>query len=217
MNQRVTALGRRYARLATRAAVAYPRLWHLFRPLLRWNFDALAPEWDGFRGPEAPLPILAALDRLDENPRAILDVGTGTGFVAGLAGERFPDAEVVGVDLSPRMIDVARGSHPGVRFEVADASKLPFGDGTFDLVLLLNMIPFAEELARVTRAGGRLVVAFSRGSDTPIWAPAETIRAQLAGVGFEDLEELAAGVGTALLARRRRSTVPAPRRPTRSR
>jgi SAM-dependent methyltransferase len=170
---------------------------------MRRSFDSLAPEWDGIRGPEAQLPVLAALDRLEEMPCAVLDVGAGTGFVAGLAAERFPEAEVVGVDLSPRMIDVARRSHPGVRFEVADASRLPFGDGTFDLVLLLNMIPFAEELARVTRAGGRLVVAFSRGPETPIWAPPETVRAQLAAAGFEDVEELAAGVGTALLARRR--------------
>jgi ubiquinone/menaquinone biosynthesis C-methylase UbiE len=130
-------------------------------------------------------------------------VGSGTGFVAGLAAERFPDAEVVGIDLSPRMIELARRSHPGARFEVADASKLPFGDAAFDLVLLLNMIPFADELARVTRAGGRLVVAFSRGPDTPIWAPPATIGAQLAEAGFDDVEELAAGAGTALLARRR--------------
>ena len=203
MNQRVAALGRRYARVATRAAVAYPRLWRLFRPFMRRTFDSLAPEWDGIRGPEAQLPVLAAFERLEETPGTVLDVGTGTGFVAGLAAKRFPAAEVVGVDLAPRMIDVARRSHPSVRFEVADASRLPFGAGTFDLVLLLNMIPFADELARVTRPGGRLVVAFSRGPETPIWAPAETIRAQLADAGFEDLEELTAGVGTALLAHRR--------------
>jgi ubiquinone/menaquinone biosynthesis C-methylase UbiE len=203
VNDRVTALGRRYARVATRAAVAYPRLWWLFRPLMRWNFDSLASKWDEIRGPEAALPVLAALDRLDETPRTVLDVGTGTGFVAGLAAERFPEAEVVGVDLSPRMVELARRSHPGVRFEVADASRLPFRDGSFGLVLLLNMIPFADELARVTRAGGRLAIAFSHGPETPIWAPPETIRAQLAAAGFDDVDELAAGTGTALLARRR--------------
>jgi len=195
-------LGRRYARVATGVAVSHPRLWRLFRPLMRRNFDRLASEWDKIRGADAALPMLAALDRVDEAPRAVLDVGTGTGFVAGIAADRFPGAEIVGVDLAPRMIEQARRQHPGLRFEVADAARLPFADGAFDLILLLNAVPFAGELARVSAPGGRLVVAFSHGPDTPIWVPPETLRAQLAEAGFGDLEELSAGTGTALLARR---------------
>jgi len=202
VNERVRELGRRYARVATRVAVSHPRLWRLFRPLMRRTFDRLAPEWDGIRGPTAAVPMLAALDRIDETPRVVLDVGTGTGVVAGLAAERFPEADVVGIDLAPRMIEQARRQHPGLRFEVGDASRLTFADGAFDLILLLNAVPFAGELARVAAPGGRLVIAFSHGPDTPIWAPPETLRARLGEVGFVDLEELSAGAGTALLARR---------------
>jgi ubiquinone/menaquinone biosynthesis C-methylase UbiE len=203
VNQRVTALGRRYARLATRAAVAHPRLWRLFRPLLRWNFDVLAPQWDSIRRDDTTAAVDLAFERIDP-PRRVLDVGTGTGLVAALAAERFPEAEVVGVDLSPRMIEVARRNHGSerIRFEVADASALPFTDGAFDLAVLLNMIPFADELARVLEPRGRLAILFSRGPETPIWVPPKTLRPQLERAGFVDVEEHRVDSAVVLLALR---------------
>ena len=203
MNQRVSALGRRYARLATRAAVAHPRLWRLFRPLLRWNFDALAPQWDSIRRDDTTAAVDLAFERIDP-PRCVLDVGTGTGLVAALAAERFPDAEVVGVDLSPRMIEVAQRNHGSerIRFEVADASALPFTDGAFDLAVLLNMIPFAGELARVLEPQGKLAILFSRGPETPIWVPPKTLRPQLEQAGFVDVEEHRVDSAVVLLALR---------------
>ena len=155
MNGRREELGRRFARLVTRIVVARPGLWRVFRRPLRAEFERLAPVWDGIVEPERLAPLAAALDRLEADPASVLDLGTGTGKAARLAAERFPDAEVVGVDLAPRMIEQARALLPPeldgrVRFDVADASKLPFQDGAFDLVVLLNMIPFFDELARVT-------------------------------------------------------------------
>jgi SAM-dependent methyltransferase len=89
-----------------------------------------------------------------------------------------------------------------VRFEVGDASALPFADAAFDLVVLLNMIPFFAELARLTAPGGTVVVAHVSGPSTPIWTPPEALRSHLAQLGFGDFEELAAGSGTAFLARK---------------
>lgn len=153
-------------------------------------------------------PLKAALDRLPAPPRRVLDLGTGTGKAARAIAERFPDAQVFGVDLSPAMIEEARRLLPTnlaerVRFSVADATALPFVNGEFDLVVLLNMIPFFDELARVTAPGGRLLFAFSSGAGTPIYVPPETLRERLAPLGFTDFEELAAGEGTAFLAVRR--------------
>jgi ubiquinone/menaquinone biosynthesis C-methylase UbiE len=90
-----------------------------------------------------------------------------------------------------------------VSFEVGDASALRFEDAAFDLVVLLNMIPFFGEIARVLAPGGTLAVASTNGPATPIWTPPEALRAGLAPVGFDDFEELETGAGTALLARRR--------------
>ena len=208
MNEWLERAGRRFARLTTRAVVAHPRLWRLLRSLTRLQFDRLAPVWDRRRGPESLPPLEAALERV-EAPRRVLDLGTGTGLGARAIAKRFPDADVVGVDLSPGMVEEARRLlEPElagrVRYEAADASRLRFEDGRFDLVVLLNMIPFFEELARITAPGGTLVLAYSSGPETPIYTPPETLRRRLEPLGFGRFEEIAAGEGTALLARRTR-------------
>ena len=207
MNERLEDLGRRFARLATRAVVARPGLWRVFRGPLRMQFDRLAPIWDSRRGPEALAPLRAALERLERAPGRALDLGTGTGKGARFVAHRFAEADVTGVDLSPAMVAEARRLLPPelagrVRFEVADASALPYGDGAFDLVILLNMIPFFPELARVTAPGGTLVVASFAGPATPIYTPWETLRRELGRVGFDSFEELTLGEGDAFLARR---------------
>jgi SAM-dependent methyltransferase len=207
VNELVVAAGKRFARLATRAVVRRPGLWRVFRGPLRAQFDALAPGWQGVQGSAVSAPLAAVLDRLEAPPRRILDLGTGTGNGAQLAAGRFPEAEVTGADLSAGMVAEAERRLPAelagrVRFQVADASALPFPDAAFDLVLLLNMIPFFGELARVTAPGGAVAVVHSGGPATPIWTPPETLREKLAAHGFAGFEELAAGSGTALLARK---------------
>jgi ubiquinone/menaquinone biosynthesis C-methylase UbiE len=125
--------------------------------------------------------------------------------VARLAAERWAEVEVTGVDVSPGMITVARQatSSDRVRFEVGDASALPFPDGAFELVTLNNMIPFFDELARVTAQGGTLVLSFSRGDETPIYVPSERLRHELARRGFAEFAEFSAEPATALRAERR--------------
>jgi SAM-dependent methyltransferase len=207
MRARLEAAGRRFARLTTRAVVARPALWRIFRSPMRRQFDSLASSWEGRIGPEGLVPLGAALDRLEEAPAEVLDIGTGTGKAARVVAKRFPGAEVVGVDLAPEMIGEAKRLLPAeladrVTFQVADGSQLPFPDGAFDLVVLQNMIPFFAELGRIVRRGGHVIFAFSRGSETPIWVPPEKLRARLGEVGFSSVEELAAGEGVAVLAAR---------------
>jgi len=204
MRPRLIGLGKRYARFATRVAVSHPRLWWLVRAPLRWNFDYIAPMWDACRAGTDLGPLDAAVSASGVEPRRILDLGTGTGVAARHLAERFPQAEVVGADLSEGMLDEARRltASPHVRYELADAASLPFGDGEFDLVVLVNMIPFARELARVTSAGGAVAIVFSGGAETPIYAPPEQLRRALTGAGFASVEELDTGAQTTLLARR---------------
>ena len=196
----------RFARLATEVVVRRPTLWRLFRAPLTWMFDAIAADWDATRvTPQHLVPLEAALDTIREPPARVLDLGTGTGAAARAIARRWPEAEVVGVDLSTAMIDEARARADSdrQRYEVADAAALPFEDGAFDLVTLLNMIPFFDELARVVRPGGRVAIAFSRGPQTPIYVPSARLRDELARRGFGDLTELSAGAGQSLLAVRR--------------
>ena len=169
----------------------------------------MAAGWEERIGPEGLIPLGAALERVSARPHRALDLGTGTGKAARVVARVFPETEVVGVDLAPAMVEQAARLLPPeladrVRFAVADGAALPFEDGAFDLVILQNMIPFFEELARVTAPGGTAIFASSRGPETPIYVPPETLRARLAPLGFGNFEDLTAGGGTALLAVRKK-------------
>jgi ubiquinone/menaquinone biosynthesis C-methylase UbiE len=196
----------RFARLVTDAVVRRPWLWRLLRRPLRAMFDGLAPTWETRIGPHHLWALDLALADVPP-PRRILDLGTGTGVVAFALAERYPDAHVVGIDLSPGMIEEARGKVPPelagrVAFEVGDAAALDRTDGEFDLVVLSNMIPFFDELARVVAPGGTVVFSFSKGAGTPIYVSPERLREELAGRGFAEFAEFSAEPATALRARR---------------
>jgi SAM-dependent methyltransferase len=195
-------LGQRFARLATDAVVRRPALWPVFRPLVRRQFNRLAPVWAERRSQDASASFLAALDRVDIPVRRALDVGTGTGLGALEIAKRHPGAEIVGVDVSPAMLEKARRLAPGIEFVEGDASALPFDDGEFDLVAHVNMIPFLDETARVLRPGGWTVYAFSAGPQTPIYVAPDRMRRELERRGFTDFAEITAGPGNAVLARR---------------
>jgi len=143
----------------------------------------------------------AALARIGDPVERALDVGTGTGAGARALHQRFPSAEVVGVDLASGMLDEARRLVPDVEFVEGDASKLPFGDASFDVVAHNNMIPFLNEVRRVLRPGGWTLFAFSSGPETPIWVEPDRLRREFERRGFTDFAEIAAGRGVGVLAR----------------
>lgn len=97
----------------------------------------------------------------------VLDVGCGTGAMTREAGRRVgPDGRVVGVDLNPRMLEVARRLAPDIEWREGDAGALPFEAGAFDVVTSQFMLMFApdpagalREMWRVLAPGGRLAVA----------------------------------------------------------
>jgi ubiquinone/menaquinone biosynthesis C-methylase UbiE len=194
------------ARLATDLVVRNPWLWRILRGRLRDRFDALAPTWETRIGPHHLWALELALRDVPP-PRRLLDLGTGTGFVAKALAERYPGAEVVGIDLSPGMIEEARRTLPSelgdrVHFEVGDAAALDCPQGDFQLVVLSNMIPFFDELARVTAVGGTLVLSFSRGAETPIYVSSERLRRELGRRGFAEFAEFSAAPATAFRAKR---------------
>lgn len=133
-------------------------------------FDAVAEGWDTLReGYFDETVIVRAIEVADPQPHwVVADVGTGTGFVAaGLAGLV---SRVIGVDLSEKMLEVARRNCAArgianVEFRQGDAESLPLATGEVD-ALFGNMIlhhapapPRAiQEMARALRPGGCLVL-----------------------------------------------------------
>ena len=101
-------------------------------------------------------------------PDRILETACGTGVVTDLLARAFPDAEIVATDLNQPMLDVAatRVDSPNVTFRQADALDLPFGDGSFDLVVCQFGVMFYpdkvagnREARRVLRDGGHYLLA----------------------------------------------------------
>jgi ubiquinone/menaquinone biosynthesis C-methylase UbiE len=181
--------------------VRWPSLWPLFRPLIRWQFEQLAPVWNRTVNPDGDRVFAAALAQIPEATQ-VLDVGTGTGRGARAVVERFPSAEVTGIDVSPAMVEQARRNVERASFQVGDAARPPFPDGSFDLVTHVNMIPFLDQVARLLRPGGWTVFTWTNGAGTPIYVRPELMRRELERRGFADFAEIGEGRGTAVLARR---------------
>jgi SAM-dependent methyltransferase len=107
----------------------------------------------------------AVLDAAQVSPGTrLLDVGCGSGLTLMLAAQR--GARPSGLDVSPGLLDVARGRLPGADLREGDMEFLPFGDAAFDAVTGVNAFQFAgdpqkalREAARVTRPGGRVVAS----------------------------------------------------------
>ncbi|MDF3020993.1 MAG: Methyltransferase type 11 [Steroidobacteraceae bacterium] len=106
--------------------------------------------------------------RLPRNAR-VLDVGAGTGEFSARVAELMPEAQVLGVELLPGSVGLARERHaalaPRLRFETGDAYQLAQPDNSFDLVAnrhMIQSVPHVDrilaELVRVTRPGGRVHV-----------------------------------------------------------
>jgi ubiquinone/menaquinone biosynthesis C-methylase UbiE len=111
------------------------------------------------------------LDRIRCRPRRILDLGCGTGSTTCLLKQKFPDAVVIGVDLSPYMLavadDKARGLGLAIEFQQQKAEHTTFADASFDLVtasLLFHETPpsiacqILEESFRLLKAGGEVLI-----------------------------------------------------------
>lgn len=155
------------SRLALRTAVLTWFAQRRFEPVAeRHTSPAAYAEWQR----AAALEFVALYRRyLPTAPARILDLGCGNGGeTGGLADLAFPGATVVGVDV--RTVPIVRSgvARTAARFAGADIARLPFADGTFDLVLsrdgmehFRNVPAVLAEAQRVLRPGGLFASEFA--------------------------------------------------------
>jgi ubiquinone/menaquinone biosynthesis C-methylase UbiE len=143
----------------------------------QWQVAGSAPEnyerylVPAIFGPWAVDLLALAAPRSGER---ILDLACGTGVVARMAAERVGTAgAVVGLDLNPGMIELARSlptpNGAGLEWQVGSAVELPLANASFDLVLCQQGLQFFPdrptalgETRRVLRSGGRFALSVWR-------------------------------------------------------
>jgi ubiquinone/menaquinone biosynthesis C-methylase UbiE len=116
--------------------------------------------------------FFAALDRMlaGSHPELVVEVGAGEGRVTERLVERFPDADVVGLDLPDQEL-AAEWTELGIPMFFGDVTRLPFPDDSVDLVVGLEMLEHvprpSEALAEIARVcAGAAVLSVPR---EPIW------------------------------------------------
>jgi ArsR family transcriptional regulator len=177
-----------------------------------------AEEWDAIRSLHVPESAVEQriLAMLSDGPVGrMVDIGTGTGRMIELVGSQA--ASALGIDRSPEMLRLARVKIAEAGLDHAelrqgDMYALPLGDGSADLVILHQVLHFAQqpaaaiaEAARLLEAGGRLLIVDfasheledTRDAHVRLGFADHQIEGwfQAAGLGLDRVEEL---VGDAL-------------------
>ncbi|MEN9498050.1 MAG: hypothetical protein RL750_949 [Bacteroidota bacterium] len=150
-------------------------------------FDRIAPRYDLLnRFLSARIDLHWRKDALREMipfaPKKILDVATGTADLALMADTILQPASIVGIDISPQMLEVGKNKIGKVKksdriiLESGDAEAINHSDGSFDLVMVAygirnfqDLSTGLKEMLRVLRPGGKLLILeFSRPKNR-IW------------------------------------------------
>ena len=138
---------------------------------MKTAWDKRAPQYDNLQWANHDLYFRILLEELRlTGEEVVLDLGTGTGKIAYTVQPYCK--KVIGIDASQQMLDIANKnldvlSHANIAFQRAPVDKLPFADGSFDVVIarmvfhhvLENLDAAVRESFRVLRPGGRIVIA----------------------------------------------------------
>ena len=140
-------------------------------------FDGLAAGWHERMAQARTTAVGDALDRGGPFPEGrALELGSGVGLFTPTLGHVFRD--LVAADLSWEMLRRAPADAPRVQ---ADAVRLPFPDGAFAAVVLINMFLFPREVDRLLDRTGVLMWVNTHGEATPIHLTADEVERALPG------------------------------------
>ena len=128
---------------------------------------------------ERTRPAIDLAMRIQNKPAAVVDIGCGPGNSTSVLRDIFPNADILGIDSSPNMIEKAKTEHPDISFRLCDARSL---DGKYDLLFsnaCLQWIPDHETLIPLLmsklNSGGVLAVQVPMNGDEPLYRLIEEV------------------------------------------
>lgn len=140
-----------------------------------FNYDFLTPWYDFFveilgYGKTQRNKVIDLLDLKSEE--GLLDIGCGTGSLLILAKEKYSHIKMVGVDIDPKVLSIARKKSQAAKLEIefleTSSGKLPFDNASFNVIvssLVFHHLPTnvkkqtIEEIYRILKKGGRFLLA----------------------------------------------------------
>ena len=134
------------------------------------NFDKYADSYDaGLKGTKSARFYDDLIREVEINTGdSVLDVGCGTGTVLSYIASK-TDIKGFGLDISEKMLDIAREKNPGFEFVSGDCASLPYCDESMDVIMACmayhhfpDQKRFREEALRVLKPGGRLYICDPR-------------------------------------------------------
>ena len=116
------------------------------------------------------------------HPKAILDLATGTADLAIAMAKRNPQAHIIGMDISEKMLEIGKAKvaqqnlESQIELRIGDAASLPFEEGTFDAVTVAfgvrnfeNLSKGLAEISRVLKTNGQVcILEFSMPETFPV-------------------------------------------------
>ena len=139
-------------------------------------FDRISPKYDALNhllslNIDKVWRRKAAKTATKKQPNAILDLATGTGDLAIALAKRNPQAHIIGMDISEKMLDIGKAKvaqqmmENQIELGLGDAASLPFEDNRFDAVTVAfgvrnfeNLGKGLSEISRVLKPGGQAVI-----------------------------------------------------------
>lgn len=139
------------------------------KPLLRRAFDRAAASYDeaAVLQHEVAMRLTERLDYMKLSPQVILDAGSGTGFCTLALAQRYPEANIIALDLAEKMLQQARSkvTHSAqVKYLAGDVEQLALADQSVDLIVSNLTLQWCndyqaayQEFRRILRPGGCLL------------------------------------------------------------
>ncbi len=140
-----------------------------------WN----ASQYLKFKKQRTQPAIDLARRMIGTHPQTIVDIGCGPGNSTFILKKTFPDAQIIGIDRSPNMVETAKSEYPDIEFCLCEAQAL---DGTYDLLFsnaCLQWIPHHERLIPSLmdklNDGGLLAVQIPMNNEEPLYRLIEEV------------------------------------------